>query len=88
MWCCQRRSGVRLGPTTAISLMAALFLLSGAGCTASAETAAPAAGAASGGEAQPLPFTLCTSAIAAEAEARGVPARVADGLRALAPMPR
>ena len=85
MWCCQRRSGVRLGPTTAISLMAALFLLSGAGRTASADTAASAAGAASGGEAQPPAFTQCTGAIAAEAEARGVPARVADSLRALAP---
>lgn len=85
MWCRQRRSGVLRGPAAAISLMAALFLLPEAGRTASAETAAPAAGAASGGEAQPRAFGLCTGAIAAEAEARGVPARVADGLRALSP---
>jgi membrane-bound lytic murein transglycosylase B len=85
MWCCQRRSGVLLGPAAARSVMAALFLLPGAGRTALAETAAPAAGAASGGGAQPLAFERCTGAIAAEAEARGVPARVADGLRALSP---
>ncbi|MGU3362577.1 lytic murein transglycosylase [Methylobacterium sp. M6A4_1b] len=44
-----------------------------------------AGGAAAGSDAQPLAFAHCTGAIAAEAEARGVPTRVTDHLRALSP---
>lgn len=83
MWWRQRRFGPPVRRAAAIPVLVALIPVPVVPQAAFAETTSAESNLAP--DAPLSAFARCTGAIAAEAEARGVPAGVADGLRALSP---